>query len=109
MNYYQGYFFVLKGIVLAQVVLLAAGFELAKSPLFAFVDGLFKLSLGLFLGIYFWLFTPKGIDWKDGIIISLGGVLILMQIEFAPVVRFYEERDKTIAKLLSFKNEKTNS
>jgi len=101
MKGYQWYFFVLKTVVLAQIVLKAMGFEAAKSPLFAFVDMIFKLSLGLFLGFYFWLSPPKGLDWEDGIIISLGGFLILMEIQFSPMVRFYEERDKTLAKLLS--------
>ena len=87
--------------MLAQVVFLAAGFEVAKSPLFAAVDGLFKLSLGLFLGIYFWLFTPKGIDWEDGIIISIGGFLILTEIHFAPLIKFYETRDWTVSQAAS--------
>lgn len=101
MKKYQIYFFVLKAIVLAQIVFLAAGFEAAKSPIFAFVDGLFKLSLGLFLGIYFWLFTPKGLDFEDGIIISIGGFLILTEIHFTPIIKFYEARDWTIEKAFS--------
>lgn len=105
MKTYQWYFFVLKFIVLAQIVFKAAGFDAANSPLFAFVDMIFKLSLGLFLGFYFWLSPPKGLDWEDSIIISLGGFLILTEIQFAPIVRFYEERDKTLAKLLSLPQE----
>jgi hypothetical protein len=101
MKGYQIYFFVLKAIVLAQIVFLAAGFDAAKSPLFAFVDMLFKLSLGLFLGIYFWLFTPKGLDWEDGIIISIGGFLILAEIHFTPLIKFYETRDWTLEKAFS--------
>lgn len=104
MKLYQLYFFFLKTIVFAQIILLAMGFEVAKSPLFAIVDILFKVSLGLFLGIYFWLYTPKGIDWEDGIIISIGGFLILTEINFTPVVQFYELRDKTIAAFISLKD-----
>jgi len=104
MKFYQWYFFILKLIVLLQVVMIAAGFEVKDSPLFAFIDMLFKLSLGLFLGIYFWLFTPKGIDWEDGIIVSIGGFLILMEIQFEPLIRLYEARDKTLAMILSLKN-----
>lgn len=104
MKLYQWYFFVLKGIVLAQVVFLAAGFDVATSPIFAFVDMLFKISLGLFLGIYFWLYTPKGIDWEDGIIVSIGGFIILTEIQFAPIIQFYELRDKTIASVFSLKD-----
>lgn len=84
--------------------MIAAGFNVEHSPLFAFIDMLFKLSLGLFLGIYFWLFTPKGIDWEDGIIVSIGGFLILMEIKFEPLIRLYEARDKTLAMLFSLKN-----
>lgn len=101
MKAYQVYFFALKIIVFAQIVFLAAGFDAAKSPLFAVVDMIFKLSLGLFLGIYFWLFTPKGLDFEDGIIISIGGFLILTEIHFAPIIKFYEARDWTLEKAFS--------
>jgi hypothetical protein len=96
MKGYQVYFFVLKTIVLAQIVLLATGHKVAESPIFAIVDTIFKLSLGLFLGIYFWLFTPKGLDWEDGIIVSIGGFLILVEIEFEPLIRLYKVRDEAI-------------
>jgi hypothetical protein len=101
MKTYQLYFFVLKFIVLAQLIFLALGFDAAKSPLFAFVDMLFKVSLGVFLGIYFWLFTPKGLDPEDGIIISIGGFLILAEIHFTPLIKFYEARDWTLEKAIS--------
>ena len=101
MKLHHIYFFVLKTIVFAQIVFLALGFDAATSPLFAFVDMLFKISLGLFLGIYFWLYTPKGIDWEDGFIISLGGFLILADVHFEPLIKLYQLRDWTLAKILS--------
>jgi hypothetical protein len=101
MKAYQIYFLVLKLIVFAQIVFLALGFDAAESPLFAFVDMVFKISLGLFLGIYFWLYTPKGIDWEDGLIISIGGFLILAEVHFEPLIKFYELRDKTLNNLVS--------
>ena len=93
MKAYQVYFFFLKFVVLAQIILLALNFKVAESPLFAVVDTVFKLSLGLFLGIYFWLFRPKGIDWEDGIIVSIGGFLILTDIQFEPLMQLYKTRD----------------
>jgi len=96
MQYYQIYFFFLKIVVFAQIVLTALGFEVAKSPLFAIVDTLFKTSLGLFLGIYFWLFRPKGLNWEDGIIVSIGGFLILTEIRFEPLLEIYDARDKIL-------------
>ena len=104
MKLYQLYFLVLKTIVFLQIVFLAMGFDAATSPIFAFVDMLFKISLGLFLGIYFWLYTPKGIDWEDGIIISIGGFLILAEVHFEPLIQLYKLRDKTLAAVLSLKD-----
>ena len=95
MQLYQLYFLVLKTVVLAQVTLLTLGYKVAESPLFAVVDTVFKVSLGLFLGIYFWLFRPKGITFEDGIIISVGGFLILTEVEFAPLMALYTVREDT--------------
>jgi hypothetical protein len=95
MHLYQVYFFVLKLVVLAQVTLLTLGYKVAESPMFAIVDTVFKVSLGLFLGIYFWLFRPKGINFEDGIIISVGGFLILTEVEFAPLMALYTVREDT--------------
>jgi hypothetical protein len=107
MKLYQVYFFFLKAIVLLQVIMTAADFKVKDSPLFAIVDTIFKISLGLFLGIYFWLFTPKGLDWEDGIIVSIGGFLILTEIEFEPLIKLYESRDKLLQAV--FKNGQTQS
>jgi hypothetical protein len=96
MKWYQTYFFLLKFIVLAQIVLLALGYTVAKSPLFAIVDTVFKVSIGLFMGIYFWLFRPKGLDWEDGIIVSIGGFLILTDIQFGPLIDIYKARDQAL-------------
>ena len=96
MRLYQLYFFVLKGLILLQLVLSAANFRVKDSPLFAIVDSIFKLSLGLFLGFFFWPYPPKGMNWEDGLIVSIGGFLILLQIEFGPVVQLYEHRDDLI-------------
>ena len=96
MKAYQVYFFFLKTIVFAQVVLLATGHKVNDSRLFAVVDTVFKISLGLFLGIYFWLFRPKGIDWEDGIIVSIGGFLILTDIQFEPLMKLYHAQQTVI-------------
>jgi hypothetical protein len=99
MKAYQIYFFFLKTVVSAQVVLTATGYTVNDSGLFAVVDTVFKVSLGLFIGIYFWLFRPKGIEWEDGIIISFGGFLILTDIQFEPLIKLYNLRDSAAKSL----------
>ena len=107
MKGYQWYFFILKGLIILQLVLTAAGFQVKESPFFLIVDTVFKVSLGLFLGFFFWPYPPKGMNWEDGLIISIGGFLILTQIEFAPIVALYETRDKLVTHTVSsaLKNE----
>lgn len=96
MKAYQWYFFILKGLILLQLVLTGAGFTVKESPFFLMVDTVFKTSLGLFLGFFFWPYPPKGMNWEDGLIVSIGGFLILTQIEFGPIVKLYETRDTLI-------------
>lgn len=94
MKPYQIYFFVLKTLILLQLVLTAAGFTVKEHPFFLIVDTIFKVSLGLFMGFFFWPYPPKGMDWEDGLIISIGGFLILTEIKFKPIIKLYEQRDK---------------
>ena len=96
MRNYQWYFFILKALILLQLGLTAAGFKVKDSPVFVVVDTVFKISLGLFLGFFFWPYPPKGMNWEDGLIISIGGFLILTEIEFEPIVQLYKTRDTII-------------
>lgn len=101
MKPYQVYFFFLKALVLLQVVMIMMGYKVKENSFFAVVDTIFKISLGLFLGIYFSLFRPKGIEWEDGLIISVGGLLILTDIQFEPLMKIYNLRDATASSLAS--------
>ena len=101
MKPYQVYFFFLKALVLLQVVMIMMGYKVKENSFFAVVDTIFKISLGLFLGIYFSLFRPKGIEWEDGLIISIGGLLILTDIQFEPLMKIYSFRDATASSLAS--------
>lgn len=96
MKAYQIYFFFLKAIVALQLVLVFLKVDFAHNALFALADALFRLSLGLFLGLYIWIFPPKGMDWEDSILISIGGFLLLADIKFKPLVAAYEKREELL-------------
>ena len=102
MKAYQIYFFFLKAIVALQLVLVFLKVDFAHDAVFAFADALFRISLGLFLGFYIWFFPPKGMDWEDSILISVGGFLLLTDIKFAPLIHAYETRDQIISKWLGY-------
>jgi len=103
MKLYQLYFLVLKFIVVAHIALVSLGFTIADSPLFTLIDSVFKVSIGLFLMVYFWFFRPKGLDWEDSAIISVAGLVILMEIKFAPILHAFQVQDQLL------KAVKTNS
>ena len=81
--------------------MIAAGYKVKENSFFAVVDTIFKISLGLFFVIYFWLFRPKGIEWEDGLIFSVGGFLILTDIQFEPLMKIYNFRDAAAGSLAS--------
>lgn len=96
MKLYQLYFFFLKFFILAHIVISRLGFSIAESPIFTILDTVFKVSIGLFLGFYFWFFRPKGLDWEDSIIISIAGFMLLNEIKFGPLMDFYRAQDDLV-------------
>ena len=102
MKWHQIYFFFLKAIILLQLALVFLKVDFANNPIFLLVDTIFKISLGLFMGIYFWLFTPNGLDYEDGLIVSIGGFLILTEIQFGPIVLAYKKRDEFLKQAQSW-------
>jgi len=96
MKLYQLYFFVLKFLILTHIVISRLGFSIAKSPIFTILDAVFKVSIGLFLAIYFWFFRPKGLDWEDSVIVSIAGVMLLNEIKFGPLLQLYKAEDELI-------------
>jgi hypothetical protein len=54
-------------------------------------------------------FPPKGFDPKDAFIISLGGLLLLAEIRFVPLLKLYDMREWTLKTLFSLKNGKETS
>lgn len=103
MKLYQLYFLALKIIVMSRVVLVSWDISLGKSQIFKIIDSIFKVSLGVFLMVYFGLFRPKGLEVEDSVIISLAGLVILTEIEFGPLLRAFEVQDQVL------KAVKTNS
>ena len=101
MKLYQIYFSLLNVLVLGRVAISAAELEFANHPMFEFLDILFKVSLGVFLAVYFVFFPPKGFDPKDAMIISLGGLLLLAEIRFVPLVKLYETREWALKEVLT--------
>jgi len=90
------YFLILKTIVLTHIIIAHQGWELSKHYFFEFADVLLRVSLGLYLGIKFWLFYTKGISFEDSLLVSVGGFILLTDIKFGPLMKAYQVRDEAI-------------
>lgn len=100
MKWYHIYFLTLKAIVLLHVVLSILGHKkLADMHIFLYADTLLKVTLGLFLAFFFWPSPPKTISWDDGLLVSIGGVLLLIEIKFGPIVKLYSLQKDAIGYL----------
>lgn len=77
MKWYQIYFLFLKLFVIIQFILILVKKESEDTILFLISDTLFKVSIGLFLILYFLLNKVPELDTFDRIIICFGGTLLL--------------------------------
>jgi len=68
MKGYHIYFFFLKFVLVAEFLLLFVKRTFLTEGLFLAIDVLFKLSLGLFIPIYFFFNRLPGIDYEDRLI-----------------------------------------
>jgi len=91
------YFLILKSLVLVKLGLEYMKWKIAENPFFEFVEFALRVSLGVYLGVYFWIFPPAHIPFEDALIISVGGFIILTDTKFEPLMQAYKIRDNAIA------------
>jgi hypothetical protein len=96
------YFLILKSIVLIHIILAHQGYEFSKHYFFEFSDVLLRVSLGLYLGIKFWLFYTKTISFEDSLLVSISGFILLTDIKFAPLLMAYKTRDEAVTYAASY-------
>jgi len=96
------YFLILKSIVLVHIILDHQGYEISKFWVFEFADLLLRVSLGLYLGIKFWLFYTKSISFEDSLLVSVAGFILLTDIKFGPLIQAYKIRDEAVTYTTSY-------
>ena len=88
MKYYHIYFFILKFIILIMLILGSLKIIKKNTKLFILIETIFRISLGLFLILFFLLNKIPGIDTEDRLIIIVSGVVMLLLINYKQI---YEE------------------
>jgi len=82
MKNYHLYFIILKILVAFQFVLVFLKKQSRDSNMYIISDTIFKISIALYLFLFFTLNTFPGLDWQDVLIIRFSGVVLLYDIDF---------------------------
>lgn len=82
MKNYHLYFIILKILVVFQFVLVLLKKQSRDSNIYIISDTIFKISIALYLFLFFTLNTFPGLDWQDVLIIRFSGMVLLYDIDY---------------------------
>jgi hypothetical protein len=86
MKNYHIYFYGLKLLVLTLIALMSLKIITVKTKIFILIDTLFKLSLGIFIIIFFLKNNSIKINEDDRILIILSGFILILLIDYIEVI-----------------------
>ena len=82
MKAYHIYFIALKVFVTIQFIMILLKKQSDETIYYLVSDSIFKISVGFFLIIYFWLHKLPELQWEDRLIIAFGGVLLIFEVVY---------------------------
>jgi hypothetical protein len=91
MKSHHTYFFILKLILTIQLVLIFFKKHSTESKLYIISDTIFKISIALFLFVFFYLNSFPGLDWQDAIILRFSGIVLLYDINYNGLIKIARE------------------
>lgn len=86
MKLYHMYFFLLKLIILLIIALISLKIIKVKNKFFILIDFIFKLSLGIFIIIYFSSNNFVKLTKEDRILFVLSGLILILLIDYIEVI-----------------------
>ena len=87
MKGYHIYFIVLKIIVAIQVGLVFLKKTTEDSEIYIVTDTIFKISVALYLFLFFIINSFPGLEFEDTIILRFSGMILLYDIDYSGLIR----------------------
>ena len=87
MKGYHLYFIILKFVVMIQVILVFLKKQTEDSDIYVITDTIFKISIALYLFIFFMIYSFPGLEFEDTVILRFSGVVLLYDIDFTGLLR----------------------
>jgi heme/copper-type cytochrome/quinol oxidase subunit 4 len=91
MKRYHIYFILLKILVVIQFVLVTLKKQSRDSKMYILSDTIFKISVALYLLLFFTLNSFPGLEWQDVVIIKFSGMILLYDIDFNGLIKIVRE------------------
>jgi len=99
MKGYHLYFIILKAIVGIQLALVFFKKTTEDSELYILTDTIFKISIALYLFIFFIINSFPGLDFEDTVILRFSGVVLLYDIDYSGLLRILHKRIPGLPKI----------
>jgi hypothetical protein len=99
MKRYHLYFILLKILVAVQFVLVFLKKHTRDSKIYILTDTVFKISVALYLFLFFTLNSFPGIDWQDLLIIRSSGMILLYDIDYNGLIKIVREYVPSLPKI----------
>ena len=87
MKGYHLYFIILKLMVLIQLILVFLKKQTEDSDIYVITDTIFKISIALYLFLFFIIYSFPGLESEDIIILRFSGIVLLYDIDFTGLLR----------------------
>ncbi len=76
------YFFVLKTIITIAIILMFFGKISSHGPLYVLIDTIFKVSLGIYIILFFGYQKLPNLDPHDRLLLIISGFILLITIDY---------------------------
>jgi hypothetical protein len=97
MKVYHIYFYLLKLIILILVALISLKIIPTRNNFFIIIDSIFKLSLGLFIIIFFSTSNINKLLKEDRILIVLSGFILILLIDYISLINLFFNKLKIVS------------
>lgn len=87
MKHYQIYFLILKIIVVLQTFLVFIKKQTEDSTIYVVTDTVFKISIALYLFLFFSINSFPGLEFEDTVLLRFAGVILLYDINFEGLLK----------------------
>ena len=104
MKGYHIYFILLKIIVGIQVVLVFLKKTTEDSEIYIVTDTIFKISVALYLFLFFIINSFPGLEFEDTIILRFSGMILLYDIDYSGLIRVIRKYFPSLPRLPYLEN-----